>query len=89
MSQVQYEFNFSDTLFLLKKHICPNCKVQRLKKTYVTENIVKNNESDSSDFKVGRYYFSGDKYIKKPYLYCEKCDCKFTIDEIKTDGMKK
>ena len=37
----------------------------------------------SSEFKIGKYYFNGDKIIKTPIFHCEKCSCDFLISEIK------
>ena len=83
MSIVQYEFQFDFFVFLLKKHSCPNCTFKKLKTTYSIVDVLETGEANLNQFKLGRHYFPGEKVIKKPYLYCEKCGSKFSIDEIK------
>lgn len=84
MSQVQYDFQFGSLIFLLKKHFCPKCISQKLKVSYVTEKIVKPDKTNVNELKIGRYYFAGEKTIKKPCFYCEKCYSKFSVEDIKT-----
>ncbi len=83
MSQVQYDFQFGSLLFLLKKHFCPKCISQKLKLSFEIDKIVKPDETNATEFTMGRYYFAGEKTIQKPCLYCEKCCTKFSVEEIK------
>lgn len=83
MSQVQYDFEFGSLIFLLKKHFCPNCISQKLKVSYTVSEVVESDKTNVNEFKMGRYYFSGDKVVKKPCFYCEKCHSKFSVEDIK------
>lgn len=84
MPQIEYEFNFGDFFFLKKKHICPNCKVKKLSTIYKTDEPIEREGLLDKEFKMGKLYFSGEsKVVKKPFLYCEKCNLEFSIKEIK------
>ena len=69
--------------FLLKKHFCPKCILQKLKISYTTVEVIRPNKTNINEFKLGKYYFIGEKTIKEPCFYCEKCRSKFSVDEIK------
>lgn len=79
MSQVQYDFSFGTLVYLLKKHWCPKCVTQKLKVSFTVIEV----SSNPSELKMGRYYFCGDKTIKTPCLYCEKCHSRFSVEDIK------
>lgn len=81
--QVQYDFEDSIFYLFIRKHYCPNCR-NKLKVKY-RSNVINSDEKSimSSEFKMGKYYFSGDKIIKTPIFHCEKCSSDFLISEIK------
>ena len=68
---------------MLKKHFCPKCISQKLKVSYITAEVIHPDKTNINEFKIGKYYFIGEKTIKKPCFYCEKCHSEFSVDEIK------
>ena len=82
MSQIQYDFNFGDTIFLMKKHLCPICKTEKLKKFFKIEKTMEYSENPY-EMKIGKDYIIGNKTVKTPGYICEKCGNQFTIEFLK------
>ena len=64
-----------------KEHLGVICVEKKL--SFEIDKIVKPDETNATEFTMGRYYFAGEKTIQKPCLYCEKCCTKFSVEEIK------
>ena len=76
-----YSFEYRDIPILLRRQYCPHCG-KKLLRSYGTT-VIPRDEVKPSCMYIGDVSFSGNLEDRQFYYYCEECETKYLIEQIR------